>query len=162
MSGDLETMSPRARGRSSRYEPGFCERVLELAAEGYCKAEIAAKLSVAAKTLGAWAAAHPEFREAMHRAKDLEYAWWLGKGREGVDNKGWNSAAWALQMRNRFGKRFREGTPAARNASEPKDGVNAERIREDMERKLSRIADAGPQEEVSCGPDAAGTCEPDV
>jgi hypothetical protein len=162
MSGDLEIMSARAGGRSSRYESGICEQVLKLAADGCSKAEIAAKLGVGRKTLYAWAAAHPEFGEAMKRAKDLEYAWWLKTGREGQFIKGWNAASWALQMRNRFGKRFRDGATAARHSEEPKDGTNAAELRGEMERKLSRIADAGPKEDVPCQPDATGTCEPDV
>ena len=162
MSGDLEILSPRTRGRSSLYNAAFCGRVLELATQGCCKAEIAAALGVGRKTLDAWAAAHPEFREASQRAKDLEYAWWLKTGREGQFVKGWNAASWALQMRNRFGKRFRESAPAARHSEEPKDGTNAAELRGEMERKLSRIADGGPQEAVPCQPDAAGTCEPEA
>ncbi len=32
--------------------------------------------------------------------------------------------------------------------------MNAERLRDEMERKLSRIADAGAEKEVSCEPGA--------
>ncbi len=155
MSADLEILPARPRGRPSLYDRVYCERVLELAAEGCGKTEIAAALSVSRKTLSAWGNAHPEFREAISRAKDLEYAWWLAAGRKGQFIKTWNAASWALQMRNRFGERFHDRTPPQRG-EEPKDGLNAERIRDEMERKLSRIANAGPEEEVSCEPDAGG------
>lgn len=162
MSADLEILPVRHRGRPSLYNSAYCERILELAAQGCGKAEIAAALFVSRKTLNAWAQAHPEFREAMSRAKDLEYAWWLKTGREGQFVKTWNAASWALQMRNRFGKRFHDRTTLTLPGEEPKDAVNAERLREEMERKLSRIADAGPEEEVSFEPDPAGAGEPEL
>ncbi len=161
MSAGLEILPPRQRGRPSLYDSAYCERVLELAAEGCGKAEIAASLSVSRETLNAWIKAHPGFREAMSRAKDLEYAWWLAAGRKGQFVKTWNAASWALQMRNRFGARFRD-RPLPQRGEEPKDAMNAERIRDELERKLSRIADAGTPEEVPCEPDAEGTGKPDL
>jgi len=160
MAGDLEILGTRPRGRPTLYDSSYCDRVVELAAEGWSKAEIAAALGVGRKTLDGWGAAHPEFREALRRAKDLEYAWWLKTGREGQFTKNWNLASWTLQMRNRFGARFEGRTSTRRPAGEPKDSINAERIREEIERKLSRIADAGAAEEVSREPDAEGGREP--
>ena len=74
MGTDLEVLPARRRGRPSRYNSAYCDRVLELAAEGCCKAEIAAALHVSVKTLNAWTKTYEEFREAMNRAKELEYA----------------------------------------------------------------------------------------
>jgi hypothetical protein len=159
VSADPETSPARHRGRPSLYASAYCERVLELAAEGCGKTEIAAALMVSRKTLDAWASAHAEFGEALRRAKDLEYAWWLKTGREGQFNKSWNAASWALQMRNRFGKRFCAGgeTPAK---EKHKDAVTAEQLRTEIERKLSRIADAGAEAGVSGEPDAGGVAKP--
>ena len=156
MSADLQILPARSRGRPSLYDCAYCERVLELAAEGCGKAEIAAALSVSRKTLNAWIKAHGEFREAVRQAKDLEYAWWLATGRKGQFEKGWNAASWALQMRNRFGGYFadRSDKPAKRKR---KGSKNAERLRAEMERKLSRIADAGEEEAISLLPDPGRT-----
>jgi hypothetical protein len=159
MSADLEILPARPRGRPTLYHPAYCERVLELASQGCCKAEIAAALCVSRKTLNSWAKAHPEFREALSCAKGLEYAWWLKTGREGQFVKAWNAASWALQMRNRFGKRFHDRAALSRG-EEPKDATNAGRLRDEMERKLSRIADAGTEEEVPRQPDVKGAGEP--
>ncbi len=148
----------RPRGRSV-YDPGYCELVLELAAKGCGKAEIAAELSVSGKTLHAWAKANPEFRDSLLRAKELEYAWWLKQGREGQFNKAWNAASWALQMGSRFGKRFAGGAKPQEKEKQ-KDIVNAEQLRAGIERKLSRITDAGAEAEVSGGPDAGGAGGP--
>jgi hypothetical protein len=155
MSADPEILPARPRGRPTLYHLAYCERVLELASKGCCKAEIAAALGVSGKTLGAWAKAHPEFRDALSCAKELEYAWWLKAGREGQFIRGWNAASWALQMRNRFGKRFRGGAAPA-SGEEAKEATNAGRLRDEMERKLSRIADACQEEEVPREPDAGG------
>jgi hypothetical protein len=152
MTGDLETLGTRPRGRPTLYDGCFCARVLELAGKGFSKAEIAADLGVSQRMLDSWGTAHPEFREAMRRAKDLEYAWWLRTGREGLTDKNWNLASWELQMKNRFGRRFAGRGAQKQAAPEPKESINAGRIREDMERKLSRIADAGAPEGVPCEP----------
>jgi hypothetical protein len=155
MSAVPVVLPARPRGRPTLYHPAHCERVLELANQGCCKAEIAAALCVSSKTLGAWAKAHPEFRDALSCAKELEYAWWLKAGREGQFIKGWNAASWALQMRKRFGNRFCSDAAPGRGG-EPKEAANAARLRDEMERKLSRIADAGQEEEVPGKPDAGG------
>ena len=141
MSGDPETLGARPRGRPSLYDAAYCGRVLELAAEGCCKAEIAAKLGVAGKRLDAWAAVHPEFRDALRRARALEYAWWLEAGRKGSAPR---AGIW------RVGScRCATASASASRAAPPPGGPpraegrpNADRLREDMERKLSRIADA--------------------
>jgi hypothetical protein len=161
MSADLEILPARPRGRPTLYHAAYCERVLELAAQGCCKAEIAAALCVSRDTINSWAKAHPEFREALSCAKNLEYAWWLKAGREGQFIKGWNAASWALQMRNRFSRRFRGGAVLPRG-EEPKEAANAGRLRDEMERKLSRIADAGEEEDVPREPDAGGAERPHI
>jgi hypothetical protein len=160
MDTGLEVLPVRKRGRPSRYNSAYCDRVLTLAAKGCGKAEIAAGLGVGVKTLNAWAAAFDDFREAMSEAKELEYAWWLKVGRESQFKRSWNASAWALQMRNRFRKRFGGGSPAKDET--PEESVNAEQLRAEMERKLSRIADAGAADIVPGEADAAGVEKPSV
>jgi hypothetical protein len=161
MGTDLEILRPRGRGRPTLYNAAYCDRVLELAAEGCCKAEIAAALHVSVKTLTAWTKAHEEFRDAMIRAKELEYAWWLAAGRKGQFMRTWNASGWALQMRNRFRKRFRDKPPPLREEN-PEDSVNAEQLRDEMERKLSRIADAGAESGLPLATDGKGAEKPPI
>ena len=160
MTVDLEVLPARGRGRPSRYNPVYCDRVLELAAEGCCKAEIAAALQVSVKTLNAWIKAYDEFRDAMSRAKEIEYAWWLAAGRKGQFMRTWSASGWALQMRNRFRRRFRDRFPV--EDQKPEDSVNVEQLRAEMERKLSRIADAGGEGVVSQPVDAGRVEKPPV
>jgi hypothetical protein len=157
---DREVLPVRRRGRPSRYNSAYCDRVLILAAEGCGKAEIAASLGVSVKTLNAWMTAFDDFREAMSSAKELEYAWWLRVGRTNQFTRSWNASAWALQMRNRFRKRF--GDRGSAQDETPEESVNAEQLRAEMERKLSRIADAGREDVVPGGSDAAGVEKPSV
>ncbi len=156
----IEVLPARRRGRPTSYKSLYCDRVLLLAAEGCGKTEIAVGLGVSIKTLNAWAAAHDDFREAMSQAKELEYAWWLAAGRKGQFMRNWKPSGWALQMRNRFRKRFRDRVPAKDKT--PEESVNAEQLRTEMERKLSRIADAGTEDVVPCGVDAAGIEKPSL
>ena len=156
----IEILPARRRGRPSRYNSAYCDRVLALAAEGCCKAEIAASLGVSVKTLNAWAATFDDFREALSQAKELEYAWWLAVGRTCQFTRTWNASAWALQMRNRFRKRFHDRVPAQDET--PEESVNAEQLRAEMERKLSRIADAGAEVIVPGATDATGAEKPSV
>jgi len=149
---ELEVLPVRKRGRPSSYKPYYCNRVLSLATEGCCKAEIAVGLGVSVKTLNAWAATHDDFRQAMSEAKELEYAWWLGVGRKGMFLRNWNGSAWALQMRNRFRKSFGERVPAKDKT--PEESINADLLRAQMERWLSRIADARAEDVVPRKPDA--------
>jgi hypothetical protein len=143
----LEVLPVRKRGRPSRYNSASCDRALVLAAEGCGKAEIAAGLGVSVKTLNAWAAAYEDFRQAMSEAKELEYAWWLWVGHKNQFKRSWNASAWALQMRNRFRKRFGGQRPAKDET--PEESMNAEQLRAEMER-------------IPGGPDAGGVEKPSV
>jgi hypothetical protein len=149
----LESLPARRRGRPSSYKSSYCDRVLVLAGQGCCKAEIAVGLGVSVKTLNAWAAIYNDFRQAMSDAKELEYAWWLGVGRKNQFTRNWNGSAWALQMRNRFRKRFGNRVPA--KDKKPEESANAEQLRAEMERKISRISDAGAEDFVPRGTDSA-------
>ena len=153
MTGDLEVPGACLGGRPALYKPAYCRQVLDLGRLGYCKAEIAAWLGVANRTLDNWAKAHAEFRDAIRRARALEYAWWLDAGRKGMLDKNWNLAGWELQMKNRFGRRFMGRGTAKQRTPEPKETIDAGRIREDMERKLSRIAGAGGPQGIPTEPD---------
>lgn len=95
-------------GRPTDYRPEFCETVLALGKEGAGKAEIAAKIGVTRQTLDNWAAAHPEFLDAVTHARELSAGWWEEQGREGVWSREFNANAYSLQVRNRFPDDWRD------------------------------------------------------
>lgn len=71
-------------GRPSKYSPEFCDAVVRHMAEGASLSSFAAEIDVARSTLNEWMSAHPEFSDAVKRAKAKCAAWWERLGREGA------------------------------------------------------------------------------
>jgi transposase-like protein len=95
-------------GRPTKYDPGFCDAVVEAGKQGYSKAMIAAELDVVRQTLDNWAAEHPEFLDALTRAREAALAWWEKQGLLGLWSRDFNAAAYKLQVTNRFPEDWRE------------------------------------------------------
>ena len=54
--------------RPTDYQPSYCEDVIALGKQGKSKAQMAAHFDVSRQTIDNWAAANPEFLEALTRA----------------------------------------------------------------------------------------------
>jgi transposase len=52
-------------GRPSKYEPEFCDQLLECMGQGFSLTAFAGEIGVARSTINEWIAAHPEFSEAV-------------------------------------------------------------------------------------------------
>lgn len=89
-------------GRPTTYKPGYCERVIELGKLGKSKAQMCAEFDVSRQTIDNWAAAQPEFLEALNRAMVHCQAWWEQKGADGLEKPGFNAAVWKKSMEARF------------------------------------------------------------
>lgn len=92
----------RGRGRPSEYDATFCEKVISLGKQGKSRAEIASALDCSRNTMARWEQLHPDFRDALSRAKDEELAWWEGEARKGLRDKNFNSGIWAKSVSGRF------------------------------------------------------------
>jgi hypothetical protein len=92
----------RKVGRPSKYDPSFCDLVIELGAQGKSKTQIAANLGIDRDTLAEWAKTHVEFSGAVKRAQQLAQAWWEDLGQMNMTRKGFNQVAFIFQMKNRF------------------------------------------------------------
>jgi hypothetical protein len=101
---------PAKRGRPSKYDPAYCELVIQLGEIGKSKAQCAAKIGVTRKTMDAWADKHPEFLYAIKASQDLALAWWEDQGQEGMflGAKGFNATAFIFQVKNRFREDYRD------------------------------------------------------
>ena len=98
-----EAPHKHAGGRPTDYKPEYCQMVVELGREGAGKAEMAAACGVVRQTLDNWIKAHPEFLDAITRAREESLAWWEKQGRLGIFmGKTFNANAYALQVFNRF------------------------------------------------------------
>ncbi len=104
----------RPVGRPSLYDPAYCEQAIELGKIGKSTEAIGAILGVGTATLYRWMDEHPEFREAIGIAKDMELYWWEEQAQaymvENKESDRLNSGIWARSMAARFPKKYREST----------------------------------------------------
>jgi hypothetical protein len=95
-------------GRPSKYDPSFCERVIELGSEGNSPEEISADIGVDRATMRNWCEAHPGFLTALTRAKELEHAWWERVGKKALFADKFQQQVWAKSMQARFREKYTE------------------------------------------------------
>ena len=68
--------------RPTKYDPSYCDKAIEWGKAGKSRTWIAAELDVIRETMYEWAKVHPEFSDALARAKLFEQRWWEDKGRK--------------------------------------------------------------------------------
>lgn len=95
-------------GQPTKYKPEFCEVVIRVGADGGWLSEMAEACDVCRSTMDNWAAANPEFLEALTRAKQKAQAWFEREGRLGLTADKFNSALWAKQMSARHRDEYTE------------------------------------------------------
>lgn len=71
-------------GRPTKYKPEYCQMVVDHLSEGASLTSFAAEIDVARSTINEWIDAHPDFSEAVKRAKAKCAAWWERVGRNGA------------------------------------------------------------------------------
>jgi transposase len=112
-------------GRPSKYDPAFCDRVIELGKEGMGKCEMAAELDLCYNSFETYQADNPEFLKAVSHALRLSQAWWEKNGRlatfGGFD--GFNATSYIFNMKNRFKEDWRDKVE-----QEHSGGVTVERV----------------------------------
>jgi len=94
--------------RPTVYDPAFCEAVVEHGRAGKSVTWIATELGVVRQTLHNWMSEHPEFLDAMTRAKQLAQRWWEDAGQEGMEKSCFNASVWSRSMAARFPDDWRE------------------------------------------------------
>ena len=104
----MASASKRPVGRPTKYDPKYCQVVISVGEQGGWLAEMAEACDVVRSTMDEWAANHPEFSEALTRAKQKAQAWFEAKGREGLTADKFNSALWAKQMSARHRDEYTE------------------------------------------------------
>lgn len=99
-------------GRPTDYRSEYCARVIEFGEIGKSLAWIAAKLDVSRECIYEWMRVHPEFSDAMARARLKSQAWWEDFGQENTmlaPGAGtFNAAAWGKSISARFAEDWRE------------------------------------------------------
>ena len=101
-------------GRPIKYDPAFCERVIQLGKLGKSVEQIACELDVGTKTIYNWRDEHPEFLRALDMAREFEQNWWETIAQtymiEEKDAAKLNASIWSRSMAARFPKKYREST----------------------------------------------------
>lgn len=96
-------------GRPSDYDPAYCQQVIDLGKLGASVVEMAHEIGVSRNTLETnWPAAHPEFLEALTRAREASQVWWEKTGRSNLATSGFQSSMWSRSMAARFPADWRE------------------------------------------------------
>ena len=108
------TEKKRPVGRPTKYDPAFCEQVVELGRIGKSIEQIAANLGVSTRVLFDWRDKHEDFLHALEYAKELELDWWETVGQthmiENKESDKLNASIWSRSMAARFPKKYREST----------------------------------------------------
>jgi hypothetical protein len=71
-----EQKKPLPRGRPSKYDPKYCETVIELMKEGKSLSEVCAAIGIGRNRMMHWTEEHKEFRDSIDTGKALAQAWW--------------------------------------------------------------------------------------
>ena len=89
-------------GRPSKYQPEFCEKVIELGKEGKSLTQMCAHFDISRQTIDNWAEQNPEFLEALTRARVHMQAKLEEMGFDGLTSREFNAAVWKTTMQARF------------------------------------------------------------
>lgn len=89
-------------GRPTDYKPEYCDLVIELGKDGASTVDMSSTIGVVRQTMYNWAEVHPDFMDALTRARELSQVWWEKAGRDGMGADKFNSAVWAKMVGARF------------------------------------------------------------
>lgn len=110
MSADGNDTPKHPGGRPTDYRPEYCDCVIEWGRDGKSRTWIATEINVHRDTLYEWERQHPEFSDAMARAKQFEQRYYEDAGQAGMYSKEFNSSVWSRSMAARFPSDWREKT----------------------------------------------------
>lgn len=91
-------------GRPSKYQPNYCEMLIEHMSTGLSYECFAGDLSVSKDTLYEWEKVHPEFSDAKRIGIEKCRKFWEKLGIAGAAGKikNFSAAAYIFNMKNRF------------------------------------------------------------
>jgi transposase len=95
-------------GRPSKYQPSYCDLVIEHMTEGASLTSFAAEIGVARSSINEWMEQNPEFSEAVKIAKAKCSAWWERLGRKNAADGGGNATLVIFGLKNMAADDWRE------------------------------------------------------
>ena len=93
-----------AGGRPTKYNPEYCEKIIEMGKYGASKHEMALDLDINFSTFLLWQQEHEEFSKAVKEATAISQAWWEKKGRIATfgETPNFNATSYIFNMKNRY------------------------------------------------------------
>lgn len=97
-------------GRPSKYDPAYCEKVIELGKLGKSFEQMASMLGVGITSFKRWREEHEEFRTSLEDAQGHAQTWWEDKAQANLiefkDGERINTGLWSRSMAARFPKNY--------------------------------------------------------
>lgn len=95
-------------GRPSKYDPEYCEQIVEFMSNGYSVMAFAGSIRVSRSTVYKWAEGNPSFSDALKAAQAAAAQWWEDRLRQVAATGEGNAAAAIFALKNRASDEWRE------------------------------------------------------
>lgn len=100
---EAETVEAKPKiGRPPKYDPAFCDVIIELGKQGKSQVQMAAHLDVCKATITQWAQQHPAFSNALTRARIYAQAHFEDLAQAGLADSKFNANLFKIIAYNRF------------------------------------------------------------
>ena len=88
-------------GRPTKYDPAYCDQIIDFMAQGYSITAFAGSIRVARSSVYLWAEEHPEFSDAIKIAEAAAAVWWEDRLRSNATEGVGNATACVFGLKNR-------------------------------------------------------------
>lgn len=105
-------------GRPSKYDPAYCDQIIDFLADGYSVTAFAGSIRVARSTVYLWAEEHPEFSDALNIGQAASALWWENRLRDNAEKGEGNATAAIFGLKNRAADDWRDKREHDHNLSE--------------------------------------------
>jgi hypothetical protein len=95
-------------GRPTKYDPAFCDEVIDFLSEGYSVTAWAGSKRVARSSVYKWANEHPEFSDALNIGQAASALWWETCLRTNATTGDGASSAIIFGLKNRAADDWRD------------------------------------------------------
>ena len=95
-------------GRPSKYDPAYCEQIIDFMAQGYSVTAFAGSIRVSRATVYNWADERPEFLDALQTAQAIAALWWENRLRDVAEKNEGNATAAIFGLKNRAADDWRD------------------------------------------------------
>jgi hypothetical protein len=100
-------------GRPTKFDESMLPKIEKLMKQGASKAEVCLELDISYTTENEWCKEggpyyNKKFSESVKNGLWSSQGWWEKQGRENLKERDFNYTGWIMNMKNRFGKDWRD------------------------------------------------------